>query len=288
MNEIFFSQFSTFFKSVFINLDCAATIPALSAVFTFIYCMVRQKIPSVFLLNLDMINCEQLALTIHAQSSGRATILFQLIEQKKDNFNSIYVTIISDQYAEIHYQFALYTIRKLKKEIVVKPIGHQSTIHVIGKYIANAQSNFLCHTYQYHDQPHAESSVIVEGISIRHSSVVHKGFIHIAPSATGTKTKQSSRHIALSNTVAIHAQPVLDVENNNVSCAHASAIGTISKEAIFYLNTRGINKKDATLLLAYPFALFTTKRYGATTLHQYAKKVLHEALSNNQAHYEKL
>jgi len=49
-----------------------------------------------------------------------------------------------------------------------------------------------------------------------------------------------------------YAQLVID--NDDVKCSHGATVGRINEEALFYLQSRGINEKEARLMLMFAFA----------------------------------
>ena len=49
------------------------------------------------------------------------------------------------------------------------------------------------------------------------------------------------------------AKPELEIYADDVVCSHGSTSGAIDEEAIFYLNSRGIPKVEATNLLTLAF-----------------------------------
>jgi Fe-S cluster assembly protein SufD len=46
----------------------------------------------------------------------------------------------------------------------------------------------------------------------------------------------------------------LEIFADDVKCSHGCTIGQLDEEALFYLRTRGIPKKEAKALLTYAFA----------------------------------
>lgn len=238
----------TFFDHVIFYITYENVIPRIDALFSFVTLIIRQKMSVSVSLDLSQTKAAILHIKVYAQQQANTTIFFSQKKQKEESLEIMLVTIVTEDLARVLYQFELYNLASLKKEVVARPQGNKSSIEIFGTYIAIAGSKLRCNTHQYHDYPNAHSSVLVQGISIQQSSVIHHGFIYIAPNGRGTKTHQSSKHLTLSKEVYVNAQPILDIRNNQISCAHASAIGTISNESLFYLAARGINKRDAILL----------------------------------------
>jgi len=103
--------------------------------------------------------------------------------------------------------------------------------------------------------------VKIHGISAGNAVINHIGYLEIEKEAIETKAHQTSKHIALTKTAKIYAKPILNVLNNKVQCSHASAIGQISDEQLFYFFARGILKRDAMKLLLESFINHTFSSY---------------------------
>ena len=58
----------------------------------------------------------------------------------------------------------------------------------------------------------------------------------------------------LSDRATINSKPQLEIFADDVKCSHGCTIGQLDEEALFYLRSRGIPKKEATALLMYAFA----------------------------------
>ena len=52
----------------------------------------------------------------------------------------------------------------------------------------------------------------------------------------------------------INSKPQLEIFADDVRCSHGCTIGQLDEDAMFYLQSRGIGKKEARALLMYAFA----------------------------------
>ena len=52
----------------------------------------------------------------------------------------------------------------------------------------------------------------------------------------------------------MNTKPQLEIFADDVRCSHGCTIGQLDEDALFYLQSRGIPKKEATALLMYAFA----------------------------------
>ena len=85
------------------------------------------------------------------------------------------------------------------------------------------------------------------------SRSVYTGLIRVRPEARGTNAFQTNRNIKLSEDAWAESVPNLEIENNEVHCSHASAVGPIDGEQLFYLESRGVPTETAERLIVTGF-----------------------------------
>lgn len=110
------------------------------------------------------------------------------------------------------------------------------------------------HTLVHHIQPNCESHQDYKGIFGDNSTGVFNGKIIVDKIAQKTDAFQQNNNILLSDRATINSKPQLEIFADDVKCSHGCTIGQLDDEALFYLRSRGIPKKEATALLMYAFA----------------------------------
>src|SRR6185369_8456888 len=73
-----------------------------------------------------------------------------------------------------------------------------------------------------------------------HARAVYTGLIHIGKEASGVNAFQTNRNVKLSEHAWAESVPNLEIENNDVRCSHASAVGPVDEQQRFYLESRGV------------------------------------------------
>ena len=71
--------------------------------------------------------------------------------------------------------------------------------------------------------------------------------------AKGADAFQTNRNLVLSEGAHADSVPNLDIEENDVRCSHASAVGPIDREQRFYLESRGVPSAVAERLILLGF-----------------------------------
>ena len=74
----------------------------------------------------------------------------------------------------------------------------------------------------------------------------------------------------------IDTKPELQIWADDVRCTHGATIGQLDAESLFYLQSRGIDKKNARSLLTYAFAQDIVDRIKVQSLRDTLERVLFE------------
>lgn len=110
------------------------------------------------------------------------------------------------------------------------------------------------HTLVHHAQPNCESHQDYKGIFGEKSTGVFNGKIIVDKIAQKTNAFQQNNNILISDKATINTKPQLEIFADDVKCSHGCTIGQLDEDALFYLQSRGIPKKEATALMMYAFA----------------------------------
>ena len=110
------------------------------------------------------------------------------------------------------------------------------------------------HTLVHHKQPNCESHQDYKGIYGENSTGVFNGKIVVDKIAQKTDAFQQNNNVLISDRATINSKPQLEIFADDVKCSHGCTIGQLDEEALFYLQSRGIPKKEARALLMYAFA----------------------------------
>ncbi|GMN07742.1 Fe-S cluster assembly protein SufD [Croceitalea sp. MTPC5] len=110
------------------------------------------------------------------------------------------------------------------------------------------------HTLVHHQQPNCESHQDYKGIYGENATGVFNGKIIVDKIAQKTNAFQQNNNILISDKATINTKPQLEIFADDVKCSHGCTIGQLDEEALFYLQSRGIPKKEATALLMYAFS----------------------------------
>ncbi|CAL2102632.1 Iron-sulfur cluster assembly protein SufD [Tenacibaculum sp. 190130A14a] len=109
-------------------------------------------------------------------------------------------------------------------------------------------------TLVHHIEPNCESHQDYKGIYSDRSTGVFNGKVIVEKEAQKTNAYQQNNNILISDKATINAKPQLEIFADDVKCSHGCTIGQLDEQALFYMQQRGIPKKEARALLMYAFA----------------------------------
>ena len=141
-----------------------------------------------------------------------------------------------------------------RNDVTVVLNGEGAECSLNGLYITSERQHVDNHTVIDHAKPHGTSRELYKGILCDKSSAVFDGSIIVRTDAQKTDSRQSNKNLLLSEEATINSKPQLEINADDVKCAHGTSIGHPDEASIFYLRSRGIDQREAQALLTYGFA----------------------------------
>jgi Fe-S cluster assembly protein SufD len=140
---------------------------------------------------------------------------------------------------------------KLRMETDLR--GRGADGRVTGAYVGHRRQHIDYDTTQEHAAPDTTSDLAFRGILRDRATAVWSGMIRVDPDAQRTDAFQESRNLLLSDGAHADAIPGLEIEANDVRCTHAATVSKIDPEQLFYIRSRGLERKEAERLLVGGF-----------------------------------
>ncbi len=79
------------------------------------------------------------------------------------------------------------------------------------------------------------------------------GKVLVRHGAQKTTSQETNQNLCATKTARMFTQPMLEIYADDVKCAHGSTVGQLNDAALFYMQQRGISRKEAKLLLEFAF-----------------------------------
>lgn len=122
---------------------------------------------------------------------------------------------------------------------------------IVGVVMGAGKDTVTLHTMQVHEAPDTTSDLLVKGVLDDEATLAYDGGIYVAPKAQKTNAYQRNENLLLAPTAHAKSKPALEILANDVRCTHGATVGTLSKEQLWYLASRGIgNEKGSALIVS--------------------------------------
>lgn len=159
-----------------------------------------------------------------------------------------------------NYTFSLPGASLIRNNLHLALDDEQTESHLYGLYLGAGNQLIDNHSLVDHRKPNCNSNEIYKGVLTGKSVGVFNGKVFVRQDAQKTNAFQQNNNLLLDDLASINSKPQLEIFADDVKCSHGSTVGQLSKEAMFYLQSRGISKAAARQLLVNAFAFDVTEK----------------------------
>ena len=135
------------------------------------------------------------------------------------------------------------------------------------------------HTFVDHKIENCRSNEMYKGIYLDHSKGVFNGKIMVRPDAQKIDAFQSNNNLLLSDHSTVDTKPQLEIYADDVKCSHGCTVGQLDKNALFYMRSRGVSKRNAKAILTHAFAAETIEQITIPELKLLSQQLLSQKLN---------
>jgi Fe-S cluster assembly protein SufD len=138
-------------------------------------------------------------------------------------------------------------------DLGVKLVGNGASSEVVGLYFGEGSQTLDYRMVIDHEGKNTISDVFIKGAVEDDAQSVFTGLLRIEKEATRTSTFETNRNLVLSDNAKAQSVPNLEILCNDVMCGHASSVGPLEAEHLYYLQSRGLTRERAERLLIRGF-----------------------------------
>lgn len=131
--------------------------------------------------------------------------------------------------------------------------GEYASATVIGLVTGTGSAAIRMHTLQHHEAPNTKSTLLVKSVLSDKSSMSYEGSIRVDPNAQKTDAYQRNENLLLDPESRAISSPALEILANDVRCTHGAIVKTLDEHELWYLATRGIDRRSARSMIATGF-----------------------------------
>ena len=129
-----------------------------------------------------------------------------------------------------------YDIQNFTKNILVKS-GETQNLETVMEFIA----------------PHTTGNTLIKAVVMPGGNLTLKGIIKIKKTAKESQAFLKHSVLLIGDDSRAVSIPELEIENNDVQASHASSIGPVDPDQLFYLMSRGFSHDSALDLIIKSF-----------------------------------
>ena len=141
-----------------------------------------------------------------------------------------------------------------RNNIFVTLDGEYCESHLYGLYLADKNQHIDNFSFVDHAKPNCQSNELFKGVLDDQASGSFTGSIKVRPHAQKTNAYQSNKNLLLTKDAKFNTKPQLEIYADDVKCSHGATVGQLDENALFYLRSRGIDEREAKLMLMFGFA----------------------------------
>ena len=134
---------------------------------------------------------------------------------------------------------------------ILKDSGTSTNFY--GIYVGINKQHIDNQTFIDHAYPNCNSNELYKGVLTDNAKGVFNGKIKVRPDAQKTNAFQKNHSLVLSKGASMNSKPQLEIFADDVKCSHGATIGKINEDALYYMRSRGLSKKEATSVLKQAF-----------------------------------
>ena len=131
--------------------------------------------------------------------------------------------------------------------------GEGSEVTANGCVIADKMQHVDNNTLIDHRVPRCQSSELYKYVLDDSSVGAFAGKVLVREGAQKTLSKETNANLCATSSARMYSQPMLEIYADDVQCSHGSTVGQMDESALFYMRQRGIDEKEARLLLKAAF-----------------------------------
>ena len=179
--------------------------------------------------------------------------LYCLEETHNKNTRVSNVYIEQQASSRVHHNVITLHNGVTRNKLNLDLVGEGAECYCSGCVIADKQQHVDNNTLITHHVSHCTSRELYKYVLDDDATGAFAGRVLVKAGAQKTESQMTNQNLCATKEARMYTQPMLEIYADDVKCAHGSTVGQLNDAALFYMQQRGIPKKDARLLLQNAF-----------------------------------
>lgn len=173
--------------------------------------------------------------------------------QNEETFHTEAITAHLQSESSLNVFALMDGAKAARKDFHVTLEGEKANASLKGLWLVQSKREVHVNVFMDHAAPHTYSSQQFKGALTDFGKSSFEGKIFVRENALKTEAFQANHNLILSEKALCYTQPNLEIFADDVKASHGATCGTLNKEHLFYLKTRGMEEGQAKKLLVAGF-----------------------------------
>lgn len=142
-------------------------------------------------------------------------------------------------------------VARTSQRVVLAGEGAEAILD--GLFLADGTRQVDLYALLEHAAPRTRSEQVFRGVATDTGHGAFNGKVIVHAGAQKSDSSQSSRNLILSPAAEIDVRPQLEIHADDVKCSHGATVGSLDPNQLFYLLSRGLDRRTAQGLLTFAF-----------------------------------
>lgn len=200
--------------------------------------------------------------------------------ERTSRISQIYVR--QDEDSRLNVNGTSLTVGRTRNEYLVDIRGEHCDTDLAVMAIADAAQVVDNSSRINHFAPRSRSNQLFKYLLDDHARGAFEGLIYVAPDACHTEAYQNDRNMLASTDARMHTAPQLEIYCDDVKCSHGAATGQLDQQALFYMQTRGVPRPEARMMLMQAFMADVIDRVAIDGLRDRLRHLVERRLSGDR------
>lgn len=204
----------------------------------------------------------EVKIIIELNNNAKEALEYNLNLTLKPNSNVTYllVTELASEDAKINQNFIIekdanlklmagFLNNKIDANLKSRLVGENSNVDIRAVVISSTDNNQNLDVNIIHEEKYTNGLMHNIAIASNNGSIVLNGIEKILQRSSKSDAYQSLQGITTSNLASIEVNPILLIDEYDITAGHGATVGQLDEESIYYLMTRGLQRKEAEKLM---------------------------------------
>ena len=131
--------------------------------------------------------------------------------------------------------------------------GEGATLTLSGMSVLDGEQQLDTYSLVSHNVPRCTCNELFKNVLNDHAVGAFSGRILVKEGAEKTSAYQTNRNLCATRGCRMYSKPQLEIYADDVKCSHGMTTGQLDDAALFYMQSRGIPREEARMLLSVAF-----------------------------------